>query len=291
MQTVAARWCGRGAAGPPRPAGARCRGPAGDRAAAPSALPGRAVSAAPRVHRRAPAPHPGGPDRRRGPAVRPLRRAVRARRRARRARRRSSRTAWGASLTARSRSCAGRSATFGFHLASLEIRQHSAVHDARWRCWLRPRRRRRTRARDGGRAGRVAGRGPGHVPGDGRRPGAVRRGRLPRYVVSFTAGRGRPAVLDARRGSPSGRDRRVRPPSTSCRCSSRRRARSRRADPRRPAPRPDLPRPPRGAGRPPGGDARLLRLEQGVRVPRGELDALPGPGGARRASPGVMASS
>ena len=37
-----------------------------------------------------------------------------------------------------------------------------------------------------------------------------------------------------------------------------------------------------GARQPPGGDARLLRLEQGVRVPGRGLDAVPGPGPPRR---------
>ncbi len=65
-------------------------------------------------------------------------------------------------------------ATFGFHLASLEVRQHSAVHRAALEALSRdddP----STRAR----AGRVPRRSARHVPGRGRGPGAVRRGVLP----------------------------------------------------------------------------------------------------------------
>ena len=43
----------------------------------------------------------------------------------------------------------------------------------------------------------------------------------------------------------------------------------------------------RGARRSPGGDARLLGLEQGIGVPGGRLDAPPGAGGARRGRPGT----
>ena len=64
--------------------------------------------------------------------------------------------------------------TFGFHLASLEVRQHAAVHRAALAA---------IRAAAPGDHGAVAGRdprrGPRHVPGDRRGPGAVRRGRLP----------------------------------------------------------------------------------------------------------------
>ena len=61
----------------------------------------------------------------------------------------------------------------------------------------------------------------------------------------------------------------------------------RRPHPRRAAARPGLPSPPRDPRRPPGGDARLLRLEQGVRVPRRGLDAPPRAGGARRGRAGA----
>ncbi len=60
-----------------------------------------------------------------------------------------------------------------------------------------------------------------------------------------------------------------------------------RGDPRRAARRPGVPRPPRGTRRPTGGDARLLRFEQGIGLPRGSLDAPPGPGDAGRDSPGA----
>ncbi len=160
---------------------------------------------------------------------------------------------------------------------------------------------RRLGSRAAGRAGRVGARGPRHVPADGRRPATLRRGRLPaRDRVVHPRAVGRPGRAGAcppgRLGRARGRrDRRVRPGDAGDRRRAAvrvaRRARSRRADPRRPAPRPHLPGPRHGAGRPPGGDARLLRFEQGARVPRGELVALPAPRRRSARPPGVMVSS
>ena len=181
-------------------------------------------------------------------------------------------------------------ATFGFHLASLEVRQHAAVHRAAL-------------------AALDAGAGPDEAVGGGVTLGEVLatframarlQARLgiracQRYVISFT-------TITRRR-----HDR--------ARARSARRAagavRALRAGPRRPARRapvldvvpllesadalsgaaelldrlladPGVSRPPPGPRRHPGGHARLLRLEQGERVPRRELAAVPRPGGARR---------
>ena len=59
----------------------------------------------------------------------------------------------------------------------------------------------------------------------------------------------------------------------------------RRRDPRRAARRPRLPRRAGGARRPPGGDAGLLRFEQGIRVPGRRLDAPSGAVVAGRGGP------
>ena len=77
MQTVSAAVGQRSAraAAAGDPAGPRRRGPARDRPPAPAPLPRRAVSPALRVHRRAPAPDAGGPDRRHRAARRALRRS------------------------------------------------------------------------------------------------------------------------------------------------------------------------------------------------------------------------
>ena len=69
--------------------------------------------------------------------------------------------------------------TFGFHLAALDIRQHSAVHEAA----LRVLRRRDRTAADleaelPGSAGRLRPRGPRDLPPDGGRPAPIRRGSL-----------------------------------------------------------------------------------------------------------------
>ena len=64
--------------------------------------------------------------------------------------------------------------TFGFHLASLEVRQHSAVHAAALAAIRAGR-----AVDDRACARRHARRGPGHVPGDRRGPGALRPRGLP----------------------------------------------------------------------------------------------------------------
>ena len=131
MQTVAAATTerSRGAAARLAPR-TRRRGAARDRSPAPPPLPGRAVPPAVRVHRRATAPDPGEPDRRGGAADRPLRDADELD--AELAESPDAlvadglgRVAWGEVAELR-----WQLGTFGFHLASLEIRQHSAVHRA-----------------------------------------------------------------------------------------------------------------------------------------------------------------
>ena len=103
-----------------------------------------------------------------------------------------------------------------------------------------------------------------------------------RYVISFTAvaarrdGRARRSRAGCRRRRDGAAD-----ASTSCRCSSRaRRSRPPGRSSSALLADPALPRPPRGPRRSPGGDARLLRLEQGIGVPGRGLAAPPGPGGA-----------
>ena len=130
MQTVAAA-----VAGGPRRAAARVaprprrRGPARDRSPAPPPLPGRAVPPALRVHRRAAAPDARVPDRRAGAADRPLRArpteldAELAEIQEALVADGLGRVAWGEVAELR-----WQLATFGFHLASLEVRQHTAVH-------------------------------------------------------------------------------------------------------------------------------------------------------------------
>ena len=184
-------------------------------------------------------------------------------------------------------------ATFGFHLASLEVRQHAAVHRA---------------ALEALRAGAsadpdlevAAGVTLGEVLATframARAPGAVRRRACRRYVISFTTSPDDvAAVLElariAARPEPFGRPvagaRRPPggPPGARRRAPARDRGRPRRrgaSSSTRLLTRSGLPRSPPRPGRRPGGDARLLGLVQGERVPRGELAALPRPGGARR---------
>ena len=288
MQTIAAATTGEpgGAAARLAP-GTRRRGPARDRSPAPPPLPGRAVPPALRVHRRAAAPDTVGPGRRGGAADRALRVRRRAGRGAgrdsRRARRRRSRPR---RRGARSRNCAGRSGRSG----STSPRSRSASTPRSMR-----RRWRRSvpgRPGDRGRAGRHARRGPRHVPGDRRGPGTVRHRGLPslrRQLHRLGVGRDRRA-----RARPHGRGHRRAdgsdppPSSTSSPCSNRASALEQcRRDPRRAARRPGLPCRPRGARRSPGGDARLLGLEQGIGLPVGGLDAPPGAVRAGRGGPGA----
>ena len=77
-------------------------------------------------------------------------------------------------------------ATFGFHLASLEVRQHAAVHAAALAA-LRSGAPGTTELAPG----RHARRGPRHVPGDRRGPGAVRRRGLPPLRHQLHVGRRR----------------------------------------------------------------------------------------------------
>ena len=290
MQTVAA------ATSPDRVAAAarlaprpRRRGPARDRSAAPPALPGRAVPPALRVHRRAAAPDAGRADRRAGAADR----AVRRRRPSStpsspRSRRRSSPTASSGSPGARSPSCAGSSGRSGSTWPRSRSASTPAVHAGRARG-------------DPSRA--AAGTTELSRRGDASdevlatfRAIAAAQARFGveachRYVVSFTA--------VGRRTSPTssswlGRHRRGRRTTTEPQPADPRRrpavrvergARCGGADPGRAARRPRLPRGHRRPRRSPGGDARLLGLEQGIGLPGRGLDAPPGAGGAGRGGP------
>ena len=157
--------------------------------------------------------------------------------------------------------------TFGFHALSLEVRQHSDVHAAAIRA-LRERGAtgdRRPRCRRGDRR-----RGPRRLPGHGRHPRPPRRRGLPSLHHQLHAQRlGRARRPHARRRGRR-RDRHVRR-----RPAPRigRRARGSRHDRRRADGEPDVPRAPPSARRPPGGHARLLRLDEGVRRARGGLAA------------------
>ena len=144
-------------------------------------------------------------------------------------------------------------------------------------------------------AGRHAGRGPGHVPGRSR---ASRRASAWRPAAG-TSSRSRPApgtcatVLDlARQGRRTGAVRGARAgsrgsaagdprPRRRAAAGVRRGAGRGRSPARRAALGPGLPGAPAPARRRPGGDARLLGLVQGERVPGRQLAPLPGPGGAR----------
>ena len=171
-----------------------------------------------------------------------------------------------------------RLATFGFHLASLEVRQHAAVHHAA------------LEAIRAGAAGTVEV-APGVTLDDvlatfgamaaiqaDLGPEACRR-----YIVSFTS---TPQdvleVLDlaaacgvaTRRTDGAPRAGPGAPPGVAGG------ARGGGRPPRRAPGRSSLPRPPGRPRRSPGGDAGLLGLQQGGRLPRRELAALPGAGGA-----------
>ena len=145
-------------------------------------------------------------------------------------------------------------------------------------------------------ARRHARRGPRHVPGDRGRPGAVRRRELPPLRRQLhVVGVGRRPTCSSSPATPADRRRRG-----AAAADARRRPAVRvergppdgRADPRRrcstirrTAPAIAAPR------RPPGGDARLLGLEQGIRVPGRGLDAPPGAGGHGRGGARSAASS
>ena len=188
MQTIAAATAGRpGRAAARLAPGARRRGPARDRSPAPPALPGRAVPAALRVHRRAAAPDAGRARRRAGAADRPLRLGRGARRRARRAPGRAGRRRPRAGRLGRGRrpALAGRHVRVPPRLArGPPARRGPRARRSRRSGPGRP-------ADDRGRAGRDARRGPRHVPGDRRGPGPV-RGRRPATATS-SASRRRPS--------------------------------------------------------------------------------------------------
>ena len=297
MQTVAAAVPPERVARPlglaPRP---RRRGPARDRPPAPPALPRRAVPPAVRVHRRAAAPDAGRAVGRAGAADRALRRsAARARRRAGRGSRRARRRRPRAGRLGRGRrpALAGRDVRVPPRLARGPPARARSIGRPSPRSAPAP------RGRPSSRAGRHARRGPRHVPGDRRGPGALRPEACHRYVISFTsAATDVTDVLELARRWPPAR------PVT---------ATTDGAGPPvldvvplfessealdgagaildalldDPAYRAGT----RGPRRSPGGDARLLRLEQGVGLPGGGLDAPPGPGGARRGRPARAASS
>ena len=188
-------------------------------------------------------------------------------------------------------------ATFGFHLASLEVRQHADVHRAALE--------KLERLEPGADTARVAaildadvspGVTVGEVIATFRAIASIQRRRgeeaCSRVVVSFTSGPADVlAVLDlaARAADPaigavatSG----IGPGSPAVDvvplfeirgCPSRVRRHRGRAAARR-----AVPGAPRSARWPAGGDARLLGLEQGVRPGGGALAAVPRPGAPRR---------
>ena len=163
-------------------------------------------------------------------------------------------------------------ATFGFHLASLEVRQHAAVHRAALEALVRGDTSTAEVAPNVSLDEVLA--TPVHREAQARFGEAAAH----RYVVSFTASsRDVTDVLDLARfaGEPvptldvvplfESADALASAGPILERSSSG-----------------GLPRPPRGSRQPAGGDAGLLRLEQGVGVPRRELDAPSGAGRPRR---------
>ena len=266
MQTVAAATTSRSrraaARVAPRP---RRGGPPRDRPPAPPALPGRAVPPAVRVHRRAAAPDAGRADRRgrrRGPGATSVGR--RARGRARRDRRRARRRRPGARRVGRGGrpALAGRDVRVPPRLARGPPARGGPPGGARGD----PRRRRR---HDRAVAGRDPRRGPRHVPGDRRDPGAVRRRGLPplrRQLHLGAVGRDRRARAGPASPVERAGDDDAAPPvldvvplfeSSEALGDAGAILGALLDDP---AYRAGL----AGAGRPPGGDARLLGLEQGV---------------------------
>ena len=170
--------------------------------------------------------------------------------------------------------------TFGFHLAGLEVRQHSQVH-ARALAELRA----------GDPPSADDQRGAGDHPGDGVDPAPLRRGRLPplRHLVHHVGGGHRGGVRAGRA---------TRSPTATARCSTW--CRSSR-------PGEDLANAPsvltgmlshpggdRAAGRDraaAGGDARLLGLGQGARARLGDAAAVRRPGGAGGVGGGARRAS
>ena len=181
--------------------------------------------------------------------------------------------------------------TFGFHLASLEVRQHSAVHRAALAALSGASSEPAREVAPGVTAGEVLATFRAMAVAQRRFGEAACR----RYVISFTeraGGRRRragPGPARRRPGDPGGRD--VRHPPR--RAGARRRAALRVGrvagrrpdDPGRAPGRRPLPRAPARPRRAPGGDARVLRLQQGVGLRRGPLAAVPRPGAARRRRP------
>ena len=181
--------------------------------------------------------------------------------------------------------------TFGFHLASLEVRQHSAVHRAALAALAGPSPALDREVEPGVTAGEVLATFRAMAAAQRRHGEAACR----RYVISFTEG---PAdvrdVLELARlaadGSiPAARTSGIAPGTPvldvvplfeSADALGRRPD-----DPGRPPRGPGLPGPPARPRRSPGGDARLLRFEQGVGLPRRALASLPGPGAAGRGRP------
>ena len=199
---------------------------------------------------------------------------------------RSSTTAWAGSPGARSPSCAGRSRRSGStspRSRSASTARSTARRSRRWPRAPTPRPRSRP-ACPSARCSRRSGPSP-----RSRRGSASRRCR--RFVVSFTADAS--DVTDVlRAGAPRGRARPADPPVLDVvpLFESSDALDRRRADPRRAPARSRLSRAPARPRRPPGGDARLLRLEQGIGLPRRGLDAPPRAGRAGRggrASAGV----
>ena len=159
--------------------------------------------------------------------------------------------------------------TFGFHLAGLEVRQHSEVH-ARALAELRPagppgsEHTRRARRRARGAAVRTDRGGAGHVPRGGLGAGPVRRGRVPPL-----RGQLHPLGRRHRRRARTGPLRHGRRPGARARRGAAVRERGRPGQRARRADRHARAARGRGAagGQRPGarGHARLLRLGQGAR--------------------------
>ena len=166
--------------------------------------------------------------------------------------------------------------TFGFHLASLEIRQHSTVHAAALAA-IRAGQPASTEVAPGVSLGEVLATFRAIAAAQARHGIEACR----RYVVSFTASAADVTdVLElARLATADEGGTGPRRPSTSCRCSSRA---TRSRTPGRSWPRCSTTRPiasGSGSRRPPGGDARLLR------IPTRSWASWPGPGCSSRPRP------
>ena len=191
--------------------------------------------------------------------------------------------------------------TFGFHLASLEIRQHADVHAEALNALMHSR---GMTSPDLARE-LVPGVSPGEVLATFRAVAAIQRRfgeeACHRYVVSFTRTAAdvlavlQLADMAAGGDRADGGDRRLRarPGQPGHRAAVRvgRRADRLRRGPRGAARQPGLPAPPGVARQPPGSDARLLGLEQGVGLPGRRAGCSIAPRHASPKWPAATASS